>query len=85
MADIYNISIVLTTIGQDLGPFNVYLSSDGGSSYSLYQSSVPRSSFVGGYFLAGIPESACYVKIESVGNCSVILEMPVTGYPLPCP
>lgn len=88
MADLYNVSIILTNVGQDSGPFDVFYSIDGGTSWVPYSTNIPSSSFIsGGYFMTGLPEAACRVKIESslASDCSVSFEMLVLGYPLPCP
>jgi hypothetical protein len=66
-------TITLTTAGTDTGPFNLY--SDTDSYSSAFDSSISKSSLVGGYTTTTIPLETTIVRVKSTGACTNYIDL----------
>lgn len=83
MADTHIIRITFTEVGFDVGPFDVYYSTDSGATYTLFvpYTNIPSSAFTGsGYYITNFPDDANYVKVVSNGVCSSFIENEIPCY-----
>lgn len=74
-----NIYILLTSVGSDAGPFNIF--SDVGGYLSAFATNVSSATLAEGY-PAIVPDGTTIVRLRSIGECTNYLDVPVTGGPV---
>jgi hypothetical protein len=67
--------ITLTVAGSDSGPFNLYSNLDGYT--SAFETGVPKASLLAGYASALVPDFTTIIRIQSVGNCTNYIDIPL--------
>lgn len=71
------VSIQLTLMGTDTGPFDLYSNADG---YTVpFETNIPKTFFNSLYTSHLAPENTTIVRVKSVGNCTNYTDIPVSG------
>lgn len=69
--------ITLTLAGVDTGPFNLYSNVDGFT--TPLATGVAKATLESGYSLAGVPDTASVIRVQSIGECTNYLDMYLSG------
>ena len=65
--------IQISTIGEDVGPFNIF--SDVNGFTSAFETNVTRDQLLEGYPSANIPDSTTTVRVISIGQCNNYIDI----------
>jgi hypothetical protein len=77
------ITIILTTVGEDSGPFDIYSDATGYTCPLL--TGISKASLISGLELDNVPDNATSIRIQSTGACQNYIDIPITICPTPTP
>jgi len=63
-----SVFIVLTTAGNDTGPFNLYSNADG--FVTPFETNISKPSLQGGYLSVLVPNATTVIQVRSTGTCT---------------
>lgn len=69
--------VVLTTLGADTGPFNLF--SNIGGYVNAMATNVTRAQLLAGYPISDAPDGTTIVRVKSTGKCKNSVDVPVSG------
>lgn len=75
----YGVIITLTDLGGLVGPFDLYSNLDGYT--TPFETNIPASSFVYGYYTTSLPYGTTIIKVKSDGGCINFLNLEIAGLP----
>ena len=75
----YGVLITLTDLGGLVGPFDLYSNLDGYT--TPFETNIPASSFVYGYYTTSLPYGTTIIKVKSDGGCINFLNLEIAGLP----
>jgi len=76
-----NIYILLTSVGADAGPFDLYSDTDG--YVSAFENNISKASLLAGFASTNCPDGTVYVRIKSDGECLNYIDVHIEGVPIP--
>jgi hypothetical protein len=71
------ITIILTTAGDNAGPFDIY--SDATGYTCPLVTGVSRASLLAGYIIYNVPDNATSIRIQSTGVCTNYIDIPIAA------
>jgi len=78
-----SVTITLTVVGTDLGPFNLYTDADNFVTPIVQGLSVAQ--LTAGYTCTVVPDTATIIRVKSMGICDNYIDLPISGLPQPTP
>jgi hypothetical protein len=75
----YGVLITLTDLGGLVGPFDLYSNLDGYT--TPFETNIPASSFIYGYYTTSLPYGTTIIKVKSDGECINFLNLEIAGLP----
>lgn len=78
-----NIYILLTSVGYDAGPFDLYSDTDG--YLAAFESNISLTNLLEGFASTNCPDGTVYVRIFSDGVCRNFIDVNIEGVPIPLP
>ena len=79
-----SVFIVLTTAGNDTGPFNLYSSYDG--FVTPFETGISKAALQGGYLSVLVPNATTVIQVRSTGVCTNFVNISLITYsPTPSP